>query len=293
MLKIGLLTKNPSSWCSGQIRKSIEKKGAIPISFSFNDIVVKIGRNPPVSLRNKTDHITDLKAVIVRPIGRGSLDEIIFRLDILHRIERMGVVVINPPSAIEKSIDKYYALSLMNEKGIPVPQTIATEDHELALEGFKELDSNIVIKPLFGSQGKGITAISDPEIARRAFQTLSHHHHVLYIQKFIQHGNRDIRSFVIGNRIVASMYRNSSSWKTNISQGGKPSYFQAPEELEKLTIKAVDVLGCKIAGIDILEGPEGYLISEINSQPGFRGLQSVSKINIADSIIEYIISDVQ
>ena len=94
--------------------------------------------------------------------------------------------------------------------------------------------------------------------------------------------------FVVGNDIVAAMYRESENWKNNVSQGAKPIPFKPSDELKELAIRASEILGCRISGVDILESAEGKFICEINSQPGFRGLQSVTKINIAEKIIEFI-----
>jgi len=97
----------------------------------------------------------------------------------------------------------------------------------------------------------------------------------------------------VGDRVVASMRRVAENWKTNVSLGAKPVPLNLDEELENLAVKTAKVIGCKVAGVDILEGPEGPLIVELNSQPGWRGLQSVTKINIADEIVGYVLSELK
>jgi len=260
-----------------------------PICFSFSDVIARIAHKPQVEVQKKIDILKDVSAIIVRPIGRGSLDEIIFRLDLLHKLERLGLVVVNSPSSIEKAIDKYYALAILEENGIRVPRTIVTEKPQKALEAFEELNRDVVVKPIFGSRGMGITRVSDKEIARRIFNSLAFLHHVLYIQEFIPHGNRDIRAFVIGDRVIAAMYRVSEGWRTNISQGAKAVAFKPSTELETLAIKASKTVGCEVAGVDIMEGPKGYVINEINSQPGFRGLQSTTNVRISEAIVNHVI----
>ena len=291
-MKIGLLTRNQNAWCSTQLAKAMKKKNVEPVCFQFPDLMARISCMPEVTINDTLNALSDLDAVIVRPIGRGSLDEIIFRLDLLHRLERLGLTIVNSPSAIEKAVDKYYALAMLEENGIPVPKTIVTEDSKTALKAFHELDCDVVVKPIFGSRGFGITRVSDPEVAGRIFKTLSFNHNVLYLQEFIPHGNRDIRTFVIGDNVVASMYRVAGAWKTNVSQGAKPISFAPSSELESLAVKAAKTIGCEIAGVDVMEGPRGYLINEINSQPGFRGLQSTTKVNIAEAIVDYVIDKV-
>lgn len=202
----------------------------------------------------------------------------------------MGMLIINPPLSIERSVDKYHTLTLLEEQGLPVPRTAVTESHEEALKAFHELGGDVVMKPLFGSRGIGSTRISDPEIATRVFRTVSFFHSVLYLQEFIPHGVSDVRAFVVGERVTAAMHRIAEGWKTNVSLGAKPVSYEPSEELERLTVKAASVIGCKVAGVDILESDNGPMLIELNSQPGWRGLQSVASVNIAEEIVDYVLS---
>lgn len=270
----------------------MKRRNITPLCFSFTQLVARIKYKPQASV-GKINILKDLNALITRPIGRGSLEEIIFRMNLLHRLERLGMLIINPPLSIERSVDKYHALCLLEEHGLPVPRTAVTESSEKALKCFKELGGDVVIKPLFGSRGIGSTRVSDPEVATRIFKAVSFYHGVLYLQEFVPHGVSDIRAFVIGDNVVASMHRVAETWKTNVSLGAKPVSTELNNELESLAIRASRVLGCKIAGVDILEGPNGPMIVELNSQPGWRGLQSVTKTNIADKIVEYVLSEIK
>lgn len=291
-MKIGIITRDKDGWCSTQLRAAMRKKNITPLCFSFPQLVARVKYAPEASV-GETDVLRDLGALITRPIGRGSLEEIIFRMDILHRLERLGMLIINPPLAIERSVDKYHALALLEEHGLPVPRTAVTENAEEALKAFHELGGDVIAKPLFGSRGVGSTRVSDPEIARRVFRAVSFYHGVLYLQKFIPHGSSDIRAFVIGNRVVASMHRVAETWKTNVSLGAKPMACKLDGELENLVVRAAGVIGCRVAGVDVLEGPKGPVIVELNSQPGWRGLQSVTEVNIADKIIDFILSELR
>ena len=291
-MKIGVLTKNPESWHSKQLEKAIIKNNIAPFFFRFTEITAKIEEKLQIYARN-TNIIEEIPVVIVRPIGRGSLEEIIFRLDVLHSLEKSGTLIINPPKAIEISVDKYYSLNLLRQSGISVPRTIATENFEEALRAFRELGGDVVVKPLFGSRGVGSTRVSDSEIATRIFRALTYNHEVIYLQEYIEHGFSDIRAFIIGERVVASMRREAKTWKTNVSLGAKPKPVKLDSELEDLAIKASRIIGCKVAGVDIVESRKGPLIVEINSQPGWRGLQTVTKVNIADEIVKYVISELK
>jgi len=291
-LKIGIMTRNENGWCSSQLRESMRNRNITPTCFSFTQLLARVKYKPQVSV-GRINLLEDLRALITRPIGRGSLEEIIFRMNLLHRLERFGMLIINPPLSIERSVDKYYALCLLEEQGIPVPRTAVTESPEEALKCFQELGGDVVIKPLFGSRGIGSTRVSDPEIATRIFGAVSFYHGVLYLQEFVPHGVSDLRAFVVGDQVVASMRRVANSWKTNVSIGAKPISTKINNELESLAVKTARVIGCRIAGVDILEGPNGPVIVELNSQPGWRGLQSVTKINIADEIVKYVLSEIK
>ena len=288
-MKLGLLTRNARAWCSTQIAKAMRARKIESVCFSFSDILARVSYKPPVEIESDIKKSNRFAGIIVRPIGRGSLDEIIFRLDLLHRLERLGITIVNSPSSIEKAVDKYYALTLLEESGIRVPRTVVTESPKRALNAFKELGEDVVVKPIFGSRGLGVTRVSDTEVARRIFRSLAFVHNVLYIQEFVPHGTRDIRAFVIGDRVVAAMYRISEGWRTNISQGAKAVGFKPDAELEKLAVKASRTLGCEVSGVDIMEGPKGYVINEINSQPGFRGLQSTTRVDIAGAIVDHVL----
>jgi RimK family alpha-L-glutamate ligase len=256
---------------------------------SFSELVSRIGTGPRVSFK-ELDLVKDLGAMLVRPIGRGSLDEVIFQMDTLHKLWRAGLPVINQPSAIEKAVDKYYALALLEESGIPTPKTVVTESIADALAAFKAFGGEAIVKPVFGSRGIGAARISDTDVAERVFRTLRFYRHVIYVQEFVPHGKRDIRTFVIGGQVVAAMYRVANSWKTNVSQGASSVRANLPQETEKLAIDAAKVIGCEIAGVDIMENKKGPVINEVNSQPGWRGLQTTTKLTIADQIAEYVLS---
>ncbi len=256
---------------------------------SFSELVGRVNMEPEVSFE-KLDLIKDLGALLVRPIGRGSLDEVIFQMDVLHKLWRIGLPVINQPSAIEKAVDKYYALTLLGENGIPVPRTVVTESISEALKAFKAFGEDAIVKPVFGSRGIGAARISNMDVAERAFRTLRFYRHVIYVQEFVPHGKRDIRTFIIGGNVVAAMYRVSESWKTNVSRGASAVRADPAPETEKLALNAARTIGCEIAGVDIMESETGLLVNEVNSQPGWRGLQSTTSVSIADQIAEYVLS---
>ena len=291
-MKIGIVTRNKNSWSSSQLRQALTKRKIPHICFSFPQLTAHIGYKPYLKVEN-ISLLEDLNALIIRPIGRGSLEEIVFRMDMLYRLQRLGFYVINPPEAIEHCVDKYDILAILEDNGIPVPRTAVTENVDEALKAFNELGGDVVIKPLFGSRGIGSTRVKDAEIASTIFRNITFYHGVIYLQEFIHHGFSDIRAFVVGDRVVAAMRRVANSWKTNYSQGAKPEPITLDKAMDDLAVKSAKLIDCKIAGVDILESSRGPLVVEVNSQPGWRGLQLVAKVNIADEIVNFILSEVK
>ena len=291
-MKIGILTRDENSWSSTQLREALARRNIPHVCFKFPQLIARVGYKPYLNVGN-IRVVEELDALIIRPIGRGSLEEIVFRMDLLHRVERLGLYVINPPEAIEHCVDKYAILALLEDNGIPVPCTAVTENVGEALKAFHELGGDIIVKPIFGSRGIGSTRITNPEIAATIFKAITFYHGVIYLQEFVPHGFSDIRAFVIGNRVVAAMKRVANTWKTNYSQGAKPVSIKLDKTLEEMAVKSASVVECKIAGVDILESSKGPLFVEVNSQPGWRGLQSVTSFNVADEIVSFILSELQ
>ena len=291
-MKIGILTRNENSWSSTQLREALARRNVSHICFRFSQLVARVGYKSYVNA-NSIGIPEELDALIIRPIGRGSLEEIVFRMDILYRLQRLGLYVINSPEAIEHCVDKYAILTILEENDIPVPRTAVTENVGEALKAFVELGGDVIVKPIFGSRGMGSTRVTDLEVAATIFRALTFYHGVIYLQEFVPHGFSDIRAFVIGDSVVAAMKRVADTWKTNYSQGAKPVSIKLDKTLEEMAVKSASLIECKVAGVDILESSRGPFFVEVNSQPGWRGLQSVTRVNIADEIVDFILSELK
>ncbi|MGD0160600.1 MAG: RimK family alpha-L-glutamate ligase [Candidatus Bathyarchaeia archaeon] len=291
-MKVGIATRNPNSYSSAQLREALDKRGTPYVCFSFPSIMAHVGCMPFVESGN-LKLSEELDCLIVRPIGKGSLEELVFRMDVLYRLQRLGLYVINPAEAIEHCVDKYDILAILEENGLPVPRTAVTENIEEALEAFDELGGDVVVKPVFGSRGVGATRINDREVASTVFTAIRFSHGVIYLQEFVHHGFSDLRAFVVGNRVVAAMRRVAQDWKTNYSQGARPVAISLEKQVEEIAIKSAELIDCKIAGVDILESPKGPIVVEVNSQPGWRGLQTVTRVKIADEILDFVFSELK
>ncbi len=285
------------AWSSTQVREALTKHGVPYVCFKFPKMVAQLGNKPYFIVKDvnqqDVDILKDLNALIVRPIGRGSLEELVFRMDMLYKLEREGFYVLNPAEAIEHCVDKYDILAILEHVGVPVPRTFATESANEAVKAFEELGGDVVVKPIFGSRGIGATRVNDAEIALTVFKAITFQHGVIYLQEFIEHGTSDIRAFVVDGRVVAAMRRVAEGWKTNYSQGARPAPTKLSKEFEELAVKASNAVGCKVSGVDIMEGPKGPCICDVNSQPGWKGLQMVTKVNIAEEIVQFMLSELK
>ncbi len=285
------------AWSSTQVRDALTRHNIPYVCFTFPKLIAQIGHKPYFRVKDvnlqEVNLLEDVDALIIRPIGRGSLEELVFRMDMLYKLEREGFYIINPAEAIEHCVDKYDILSLLEDKGVPVPRTFVTESANEAVKAFTELGGNVVVKPLFGSRGIGATRVTDPEIALTVFKAITFQHGVLYLQEYVDHGTSDIRAFVVGDQVIAAMRRVATGWKTNYSQGARPVPTELSKEFEELAIKASQAVGCKISGVDILEGPDGPKICDVNSQPGWKGLQVVTRVNVAEEIVKFMLSELK
>ena len=232
-MKFGIMTRNMEAWSSTQIREALTRRDIPYECFTFPKLVARLAYKPYFKV-NGISILDDLDALIIRPIGRGSLEELVFRMDMLYKLERQGFYMVNPPSAIEHCVDKYDILAILEDEGVPVPRTLATESVNEAIRAFKELGGDIVVKPIFGSRGQGATRVNDIDIADTIFKAITFHHGVIYMQEFVPHGYSDIRAFVIGDQVVACMRRVATGWKTNYSQGAKPAPATISKEFEEI-----------------------------------------------------------
>ena len=227
-------------------------------------------------------------AVLVRTMPPGSLEQVVFRMDLLAQAERLGVRVFNPPRCLEACVDKYLTTARLDAAGLPVPPTIVCQHADAAMQAYSALGGDVVVKPLFGSEGRGMVRVSDPELAWRTFRTLERTSAVLYLQRTIRHPGWDLRVFVLAGRVLASMRRHArgGDWRTNVAQGGRAERVAIAAEQEALALRAATLLGAEAAGVDLMQGPAGeWYVIEVNAVPGWRALAPVTGVDVAAQII--------
>jgi ribosomal protein S6--L-glutamate ligase/tetrahydromethanopterin:alpha-L-glutamate ligase len=286
MGKIGIFTSNEKDWNVRQLVGELERRGREVVCFPIDALVARISGEPKVSCAGHD--LEGFDALVVRWVPGGSAEQLVFRMDALHRLENLGKKVLNPAAAIERCADKFYTCALLEDAGISVPKTVVAENYGDAMRAFSEF-KDVVVKPLFGSLGVGMLRVDSRDLAYRVFKALEFGRSVYYIQEFIPHPSEDIRIFVVDGEAVASMRRRGHTWKTNVSRGAEVHPHDPNDELKEMSVKAAGVLGCEYAGVDLIECGGRYYITEVNAIPGWRGLQSVTRVNIAEKIIDLLL----
>ncbi|MBX6363789.1 MAG: RimK family alpha-L-glutamate ligase [Gemmatimonadetes bacterium] len=273
-------------WHVRALSRALERRGHCAVVLPIDGLVGIVGARPRLAAAGHAIEVCD--AALVRTIPRGSLEQIVFRLDALHRLERLGRRVLNPPAAIERTVDKFYTSCLLEEAGIPTPRTVVAERMADALAAFREL-GDVIVKPLFGSNGRGMVRVSDEEIAFRVFRALELERAVYYVQEAIPHEGRDVRAFVVGGRVVASMWRRADGWRTNLARGARAEATTLPPEWAALSLRAARAVGAEYAGVDLLPGADGRVwVLEVNGIPGWRGLSEATGVDVAGAIVEHL-----
>lgn len=228
-------------------------------------------------------------AAIVRTVPAGSLEQVIFRMDVLHAAAARGLRIVNPPRAVETCVDKYLTNVRLAAAGLPTPPTHVAQRADDAFEAFAQLGGDVVIKPVFGAEGRGMQRISDRELAWRTFRVLEQTGQLIYQQRFIHHPGHDLRVFVMGGKVRAAMRRIGTEWRTNVAQGGRTERVELSDVAVSLALRAVEAVGCPVAGVDLLPGPNGELyVIEVNAVPGWKALSATCGIDVAKELVKFV-----
>jgi tetrahydromethanopterin:alpha-L-glutamate ligase len=227
-------------------------------------------------------------AVVVRTMAGGTFEAVTLRLGLLHALRELGVMVWNDARAIERCVDKSMTSFLLARAAIRTPETWVTEsfEHARAIVEREAGTGGLVLKPLFGSQGRGLMLIRRPDdLPPDANKT-----GVYYLQRFVgveRDGYHDFRLLVVRGRVIAAMQRHSSHWITNVKRGGRPVAVVVNEEMSALAVRAAAAVGADFAGVDIVyTADQQPTVLEVNSMPAWSGLQKVTSANIAAMFVD-------
>jgi RimK family alpha-L-glutamate ligase len=233
--------------------------------------------------------------MLVRAIGAGSFEEITLRLGLMHALSECGLVVHNSARAVERCVDKAATSFLLARSCIATPATWAVQSRAQAeaIVRCEAAHGPLVVKPLFGAQGRGL------KLVRRARDLPPREEMagVYYLQRFVgidRGGFSDMRLLVSGGRVIAAMRRHASQWITNVKLGGRPEAYVPGQDEVDLALRAAAAVGAEFAGVDLIRGSDGCAsVLEVNSMPGWRGLQSVTQTRIADMLARDFLAALQ
>ncbi len=212
----------------------------------------------------------------------------------LRVLNAWGIPTVNTAAVAEACGDKLTTSALLARSGVPQPRNLIAFSPEAALEAIESMGYPVVLKPVVGSWGRLLAKINDRDAAEAVLEhkaTLgSVQHSVFYIQEFIEKPGRDIRGVVIGDRVVAAIYRKSEHWITNTARGGAGEVCPVTPEIEELCLKAAQAVGGGVLAVDIVEHPQkGLLVNEVNHTMEFHTVQPLTGVDIAGEIVSYVV----
>ncbi|HEY7460348.1 MAG TPA: RimK family alpha-L-glutamate ligase [Gemmatimonadota bacterium] len=279
-----------SGWHTEVLERAFAALGHTARTLPVEALASRVGLSPRLSAAGAA--LDADGAIVVRIIPRGSLEQVVFRMDVLHRAEELGLTVVNSPRALERAVDKSWTSALLEAAGILTPRTVVAERLDEAMAAF-ELFGDCVIKPLFGSNGNGLVRVSDPDLAYRAFRALEFERAVFYVQEMLPHPGHDLRAFVVGERVAAAMTRRSPDWRTNLARGARAEPHEPTPEETRLALAAARALGLDYAGVDLMPTTDGRLyVIEVNGSPGWEGIQATTEVDIAGAIAARVVEKV-
>lgn len=286
-MKVPIFT-DEAGWQGSQLRQAFAKRDVEAVFVSLQDCVIDLAQHAPYI------HIPDFdtipSAAFVRGIAGGTLPQVITRLNVLHMLVTQGVRIYNDVKAIERTVDKGMTSFLLRKYGVATPATWVCESRaqvEIVRQNANKNNIQLVLKPLFGSQGQGVRCLAGSEVTPVPMQ--QYVDGVYYLQQLIKTADEphDYRVFVINRKVVATMKRIGNGWVNNVAVGGRCEAVQASEAMTELALRAANAVDIDYCGVDIIQADHGeYYVLEVNSIPAWRGLQSVTNFNIAEAIVD-------
>ncbi len=285
-MRMGVLGPT-SSWYLADLRRAAAGEHEIVAIdyFALESLV----DGPPGTRRAGQTRLEDCDALLVRSMPPGSLEQVVLRMDLLALAESAGTVVLNPPRAVETAVDKFLTTGRLAQAGLPVPATWVGQTPEGAMAAFEHLGGDVVVKPLFGSEGRGLVRVSDEDLAWRAFHLLARQQAVIYLQQFIPHEGWDLRVLLIGAKAWSIRREAKGDWRTNLSRGARAVACEIEGEPLELARRAAQLTEAPLAGVDLLLDRAGrWLVLEVNAVPGWKGLAKATGTDIAAEVLDFV-----
>ncbi len=291
-LKIGILSRGPRLYSTKRLKEAIEARGhkasiLNPLKFGM---YVEPGA-PDLTYNGR--HLSSYDAIIPR-IGTSVT---FYGAAVVRQFEQMGVFCVNTSDAITASRDKLYSMQALSRHNVGIAPTAFVKNQKDTLRAIQAMGgAPVIIKLLSGTQGIGVILAETNKVAEAIIETLSSAQQNVLIQKFVSESKgRDIRAFVVGDRVVAAMRRVAAGqeFRSNVHRGGSTEVVELDEEYERTAVHAAQILNLNVAGVDMLEGKDGPVIMEVNSSPGLEGIEGATGVDIAGEIVKYMEQQIQ
>ena len=282
-------------WHSDQLLKAADSRGCSLDFATYESLRGNVGKGD-VRIETEAGPAADFDVVMTRTMPAGNLERVTFRLATLHALDDASspVRIVNRPRSLEIAIDKFATLARVAGLGFRVPETVVVQSRGEAVDAFRELGGDVVVKPLFGGEGRGIMRIRDAELAWYTFSTLDNLGAVAYLQRFIPPGGRDTRVLVIGDEMRAIRRISDSDFRTNVSSGGRCESIEMTSDLQEMARRVCGDIGLRFAAVDLIDSDDGEpCVIEVNAIPGWKGAQQVTRESIAGMIVDMLQSEAQ
>ncbi|WP_298869129.1 RimK family alpha-L-glutamate ligase [uncultured Gimesia sp.] len=290
-MKLAILSTSPQCYSTRRLREAAEQRGFNAKVLNTLHFAIDLKQaEPDLYFRQKP--LSDYDAVLPR-IGASIT---YFGTAVVRQFEQMDVFCANSSSGISNSRDKLRSLQILSRHQIGIPQTTFVRDKKDVLPAIERVGgAPVVIKLLEGTQGIGVLLAESVNSAKAIIEMLQSQKQNVLIQKFVAESKgRDIRAFVVGDRVVAAMRRvaQGQEFRSNVHRGGRTEPVTLDETYCKTAVRAAQIMGLRVAGVDILEGKNGPQIMEINSSPGLEGIERCTQLDVAGVIVDYIAAQV-
>jgi ribosomal protein S6--L-glutamate ligase len=290
-LKVAILSVNPRLYSTRRLREACLARGHTARVLNTLQFSMLVRENEP-ELLFRGKKLSGYDAIIPR-IGASITH---YGCAVVRQFEQMGVFCVSTANAISVSRDKLRSIQALSRHEIGLATTAFVRQPHDVLPAIDWVGgAPVVIKVLEGTQGIGVILAESPKIAQAIIETLQSARQNVLIQAFVRESRgTDIRAFVVGNRVVAAMRRRAQGdeFRSNVHRGGRTEAVKLEPEYERTAIRAAQVLGLRVAGVDMLEGASGPKIMEVNSSPGLEGIERATGADVAGAIVELIEEEV-
>lgn len=286
-MKLAILSRAPRAYSTQRLRTAALDRGhEVKVLNTLRFGIDLSGDEPDLQFRGK--RLSHYDAVLPR-IGNSIT---YFGTAVVRQFEQMDVYTPNTAAGISNSRDKLRATQILSRHQIAMPATTFVRDRADVIPAIERVGgAPVVIKLLEGTQGIGVILAPELKVAEAIIETLQSTRQNVLIQRFVAESKgRDIRALVVGDRVVAAMRRvaQGDEFRSNVHRGGSVEPVQLDEEFERVAVRAAQIMGLRVAGVDMLEGADGPLVMEVNSSPGLEGIETATKLDVAGAIIDYI-----